>query len=262
MPWARLDDAILDNPKIGLIGPLGFALHVASITWCSRNLTDGHVTRSQARLLLDLSDMPVAVNDVIAELLAVRLWEATDVGYRLHDYLDYNPSRTQVLADREAARVRKVRSRRASHSDTRRGHGVSSPDPVPVPKGTDVPIESPNGLSIVKPASKKSAEDWAVENFVGCWNLMAGADTPIPTVKLPVSSSRRQLILRTVATFPEYADGLVAGTEDTGRLLTAMRLFVEDPFNGGANESHKTYGVDTFCRHCDRWRELADLVPA
>ena len=30
--WARLDDAILDNPKIIAAGPLGFALHVVAIT--------------------------------------------------------------------------------------------------------------------------------------------------------------------------------------------------------------------------------------
>ena len=45
--WARLDDAILDNPEeIIAAGPLGFALHVAAITWCARNLTDGFIPQA------------------------------------------------------------------------------------------------------------------------------------------------------------------------------------------------------------------------
>lgn len=130
MVWARLDDEILDNPKIVRAGPLGFALHVAAITWCCRNLTDGFIPRSKVRALLDLSALdvdpanPAAVPDgprslagerggdglAIAEHLAsprVKLWEYVfegeeHVGYRLHDFLEFNPSREAVLAAKVA----------------------------------------------------------------------------------------------------------------------------------------------------------------
>src|SRR3989304_5015706 len=52
MTWARFDDAILDNPKIIRVGPIGFALHVAAITWCARNLTDGFIPEAKAKQIL------------------------------------------------------------------------------------------------------------------------------------------------------------------------------------------------------------------
>jgi len=50
--WAKLDDAILDNPKIVRVGIVGFALHVAAITWCARNLTDGFIPAYKVKSLL------------------------------------------------------------------------------------------------------------------------------------------------------------------------------------------------------------------
>lgn len=134
MVWARLDDAILDNPKISRAGIFGFALHVAAITWCNRNLTDGFVPYSRAASLLDLSAVnfdtanPCAVAGgpasmsgdtgldphVVADhLVAVGLWTFDDDahGYWLHDFLTYNPSRESVLGKRQKESARAQSSR-------------------------------------------------------------------------------------------------------------------------------------------------------
>lgn len=57
MTWAKLDDAILDNEKIAKAGLVGFAFHVAAITWCARNLTDGFVPSQRVACLLDVTGL-------------------------------------------------------------------------------------------------------------------------------------------------------------------------------------------------------------
>lgn len=170
MTWAKIDDAILDNPKIAKAGVYGFAMHVAAITWCARNLTDGHIPYARVTALLTLTKVwintenPMALPEgrdshsgntgldpyvVANHLVSVGLWHATDSGYEVHDYLKYNPSRAQVLAERERSkkRVQKHRSNGVCNGVTT---GVSNAyvavAPVPVPYTDQIPpIVPPEG---------------------------------------------------------------------------------------------------------------------
>jgi len=150
--WARLDDAILDNPKIIAAGPLGFALHVAAITWCARNLTDGFIPKRRVSQLLDLSSLRMSeatlgrvrhglsTGDVAEDLARIGLWHDHGTSWELHDYLDYNPSKAEVLAARERERAKKERRRQPVDNVPRGIPGESPgesrgnpPHPVPVP---------------------------------------------------------------------------------------------------------------------------------
>lgn len=181
MVWARLDDAILDNPKIAAAGPLGFALHVAAITWCCRNLTDGAIPHARVTALLDLSAVsfdeknPCAVpggprsmggddgldpHIVADHLVTCGLWELTETGYQVHDFLKYNPSRSEVEATRS-----KGRNRLAKHREKRNSNAVSNGSetglPVPVPlREEERPSVSAEQapLPIPVPASPEVAE--------------------------------------------------------------------------------------------------------
>jgi hypothetical protein len=166
MVWAKLDDEILDNPKIARAGVFGFALHVAAITWCSRNLTDGFIPTSRVTALLTLDRVhfdvanPFALIDgprsmggeegldalaIADHLVLVGLWHSVDGGYELHDFLKYNPSREETLAKRQkdSQRQERSRSRRKSpaesHAKSRRDSRVTSgvnpqpPEPDPEP---------------------------------------------------------------------------------------------------------------------------------
>jgi hypothetical protein len=134
MVWAKLDDDILDNPKIAEAGVLGFALFVAGITWCCRNLTDGFIPRGRVSCLLEMPD----AKGVAQKLIELGLWDEAEGGYQVHDFLVYNPSREKVLAERFLAAERKAKSRLVGH---RRSHAVTptvtpvlvTPAPVPVP---------------------------------------------------------------------------------------------------------------------------------
>lgn len=184
MTWAKLDDAILDNPKIVRAGPVGFALHVAAVTWCARNLTDGFVPEAKAKQLLSTTwSEPSAdgerelswelnassghcgrsgdevIEGVISLLVAVELWhedfdERGNFGYRLHDYGDYNPKRSEVLAMRAARQEAGKRGGKQSAS-TRQAkteanaqandnqNSTPVPVPVPVPNKPDTYVRDP-----------------------------------------------------------------------------------------------------------------------
>lgn len=145
MSWARLDDAILDNPKIIAAGPLGFALHVAAITWCCRNLTDGLIPKRRVASLLDLPSLQVSEttkvrvlhaltpDDLAADLVRLGLWHDRGGAYELHDFLEYNFSRAQVLARREHTRKRVNKHRELACNAVTNAAVTHLPVPVPVP---------------------------------------------------------------------------------------------------------------------------------
>lgn len=173
MPWVRLDEDFASHPKVAEAGPLGMALQVAALCYANRHLTDGRIPRAAARSLLDFEGIAVIdgmrgddveADYVIGCLLEAGLWHGVDHdcetcpqierGYLIHDYLEQQPSRDEVLAKREqtAAAGRKGGQARAkqtvkrpasetlsepsseSSSETEANvQAESKPGPVPVP---------------------------------------------------------------------------------------------------------------------------------
>jgi hypothetical protein len=115
MSWLRIDDTFDEHPKIEPLTDKAFRLHMAGLLYCSRQLTDGFVP---LRVLPKLAGY---AKRSLIELVDAGLWHPHGDGYKLHDYLDYQRSREQVLADRAAAADRQRKAREKSKSG--RGHG-------------------------------------------------------------------------------------------------------------------------------------------
>lgn len=107
MPWARLDDKFHHHPKVLKAGPLASWLFICGLCYCSEYLTDGFIEQSALSVLAALPNP----QDLAATLVEVGLWEPVDGGYRVHDYLVYNPSAAKVKEEREAARERMRQAR-------------------------------------------------------------------------------------------------------------------------------------------------------
>lgn len=156
MSWARLDDAMLDNEKIVAVGPLGFALHVAGILYCARNLTDGFIPAGKVALLLDFGRDKTSAAALLQRLIACKpapLWrfDAERDRYEINDYLQYNPSKQQVRerqAERAASgqaggkqsaklRASKVQAEVKLELELNPSSDEAKSNPVPVP----VPLE-------------------------------------------------------------------------------------------------------------------------
>lgn len=117
MAWIRLSDDYNDHPKIDSLSDGAFRLWHQGMGYCRKFQTDGLIPTKTLRGLKAYSQKRMR------ELMTAwsdgerPLWhEVEGFGVKVHDYLDWNPSREEEQAERSgsAARMRKYR---AGHPD-------------------------------------------------------------------------------------------------------------------------------------------------
>lgn len=142
MGWAKFDDQFTDHPKVQAAGPWAELLAMRAVIFCARYETDGLIRKSVLpRLTVGVPSSKRHVSALIRE----GLWEETDDGWLVHDFLDYHPSRDEKDAERQAARER-MRNVRANKKRTKAevrggvrenfGKGSDYPDPTRTPKAS------------------------------------------------------------------------------------------------------------------------------
>ena len=99
MPYLRLDDNVMEHPKVERLSDAAFRIWMRGLTYCARLMTDGFVPRRTALGWGSLKR--------IGELTAAGLWVNRPLGYEVHDYLQWNESRARILERRRADSVRK-----------------------------------------------------------------------------------------------------------------------------------------------------------
>lgn len=143
MSWLRIDDGLATNPKmLAVSAPASRYLYVVGLTYCARELTDGLIPDGAVGLVVAAAGSSKRSPQ---DLVAAGLWVRVDGGFQVPDYLEFNPSREQVLAERAKGAERQRRSRESRKVSRRDngatdggGDGVSPPDPYPCPNPTDV----------------------------------------------------------------------------------------------------------------------------
>lgn len=112
MAWTRVDDDFLGHGKVARAAEIlgRFGLGRVLVIWhqgqshANRYLTDGFLSLDTVKRFHD-DPQPLKVAEA---LVGAGLWETARGGYRIHDYLDYNPSRETVLAKRARDLERKL----------------------------------------------------------------------------------------------------------------------------------------------------------
>lgn len=100
MPYASFDDQFPDHPKIAPLTDAAFRLHVAGICYAARHLTDGRIPADEVpRLVRRYRKTSLAALTDGSALWVPRPGDE----FEIHDYLDWNLSRAQVLERRESA---------------------------------------------------------------------------------------------------------------------------------------------------------------
>lgn len=103
MPWAKLDDGIVDNLKTLSVwsgDPAAFALDIRAIAWSAKQLTNGFVPTQLVAAWFPAAEQRARLVDL---LIASGRWEVAEQdGWLIHDFLDYNPSREEIEAERDA----------------------------------------------------------------------------------------------------------------------------------------------------------------
>lgn len=127
MAWVKLDDGFFRHPKVLRAGRDARDLHLAAMCYAAANLTGGAVPAEALRALA--AEAVVGTPGRLAgTLVEVGLWEAPSTPggpYQIHDWDVYNPTRDQVLRQREenARRLAAWRKRKAANG---RSNGVGN----------------------------------------------------------------------------------------------------------------------------------------
>lgn len=107
MTWFRLDDGGTFHPKVLSAGNEAWGALCRAGQWCAKHLTDGKIPCEVAHA--------IAKKGVWTRLISAGLVEEIGADfYLLHDYLQWNLSREEVIAGRErkAKNIRDYRQRR------------------------------------------------------------------------------------------------------------------------------------------------------
>lgn len=125
MSYSTFSDAAAKSPKAQVAGNEAWSLWVAAIMYCNRHNTDGFVPL--AALATECLPVPIPIaraKKIGDHLCSMRAppsqhgyFEKADGGYRVHDFLDWNLSKSQVDSKRKADRERK-KFRLESKSDS------------------------------------------------------------------------------------------------------------------------------------------------
>lgn len=104
MAWLKFDDGVPMHPKHLKAGHVAAWLWFAGVCYCRRHLTDGIIPREALAGLAPTIKKPLAE---AARLVSVGLWHEVPDGWQVHDFHDWNPTRSDVESERKVDRERK-----------------------------------------------------------------------------------------------------------------------------------------------------------
>lgn len=143
MSWVKIDDQFPYNRKIISAGIEGRSLYITALCYVSHQLTDGFIPEPVLPVLQALSGV-TDVKQTASKLLEVCLWDACEGGYMIHDYLEYNPTKDEVLKTREARKeAGAAGGRRSSESKQakRQANAEQNSSKIQPPTRTPSPID-------------------------------------------------------------------------------------------------------------------------
>ena len=109
--WSKLDDGLIDHPKVSiagaLLGPNGVAVaigfYAVCLMWTNKHLTDGFIPTEVVANFHHV-ERPLVVADALTK---AGLLEPVLGGVRIHDFGDYNATADTIKKKRKEDRDRK-----------------------------------------------------------------------------------------------------------------------------------------------------------
>lgn len=110
MPWVRIDENAMDHPKFLAISDGAWRLWCEGQAYCQKHLTNGRIEKAALKGFRYYSPSRLRLLTATSIADKAPLWhQAPDGSVTVHDYLDWNDSRADVLSAREEGRERKRR---------------------------------------------------------------------------------------------------------------------------------------------------------
>lgn len=114
MAWGRLHDQANANAKLLALSDAAWRMWGCGLIYCQCNLTDGFIPEHAIHTFGVRAKNKQAVADELCRVLVPGkgpCWRRVDGGYEVHDYLDWNDSRADILEGRQRARERLTKHR-------------------------------------------------------------------------------------------------------------------------------------------------------
>lgn len=226
MAWVRIHDGAMSHPKILKLSDAAFRLWVKGLSYTQTHLTDGE-------LAAEALDYMCAKRAAIDQLLDARLWVRDGAVMRIHDYLNWNDSRQDVLRKRSEARDRATKSRtraseRAPHVPS--GVGTVTTDPKKekedsVPSETTCDPDKPLAASVDNVPPVSDPGERAAAFLEGYQRLFAQ------------HSHGAQYYSRPSVDFQKALDLCAVWDHERLMKLAAVFLASDDPFIASSNRS-------------------------
>ncbi len=101
MSWFRIEGRMPQHRKVAPLSDAAFRLHITAGAWSSDEGTDGLIP---VLVVPTLTAAPrgKVLTKILQELVGAGVWEQTERGYQLHDYLQWNMSAAELEARRAA----------------------------------------------------------------------------------------------------------------------------------------------------------------
>jgi hypothetical protein len=94
--WVKLDDKFRVHPKILALSPVAGWLWVCGLSYCNDHLTDGAIPSRGLPGVAPTIKNPLRY---VEELVRVGLWTVAETGWLVHDYHQYQPTRSDAISD-------------------------------------------------------------------------------------------------------------------------------------------------------------------
>lgn len=158
-----LEPDFMDHPKVGRLTAEALRAHLKALCWCAKFETDGQIPSQFA--------IQFAPGELLGELVAGRLWVRNEDGsFAIRDFLEYNPSREELAAERARKKRRPARGKNTAHGGekTPRGgaelhepHKHIRPEEIAVTdQSPDPELNQPDRVISGRARWRRVPEDW------------------------------------------------------------------------------------------------------
>lgn len=171
MAWFKVDDNLSTHMKVVSAGNEAMGLWVRAGSWAAQHMTDGFVPSQVLPLF-------AAPTELAQTLVDCGLWLESDGGWVFNDWLEFQPSREQVLGERSASRDR-VRRARERQAEQRTGVAEPKAKATRLPKDFTVTVEMREWAVQKFPTVPV---DKSTESFVDYWQAKSRDNTKLDWV--------------------------------------------------------------------------------
>lgn len=150
--WLKIVVSVGKQQKFIEAGPIASWLWLTGLGYSREATTDGFIPRAVVSGLVPGLKAPAKF---AARLVAVGLWQESESGYQIHDYLDWNPSKAEVEALRKADADRKRFKRNVRPESERNPDGIQTTALARARSGSP----SHSGSEVVREESARETHD-------------------------------------------------------------------------------------------------------